>query len=486
MTEGTGLRFEALNRLWESVRRSSHDFHPTTQIFPDLDVERVAIDLDLEKKGAERGSANEPAANAASFDENELEIIERIEREKKTALQSIEDEMRTFGERITSLDFDGQFVMIKQVNATTVTDYVAEVELGIDELHGPRRALAEAEHERATFKDTHKIDRAPRTQSTAISVLKIMFLVVCVMLETVFNGSFLAAGSEEGIVGGATVAAGFSFLNIGVAALAAFLVKNFRHRSIFRKFIGIVTFPLYLGFAGLLNLALGHYRETSQVLFGGAGREVIRRLTESPFQLSDIQSWILTGVGIAFSIGAFIDASTFGDPYLGYAGVERRLQKRRDTYVDARQELIDQLRNVRDDYSSKIEDIVRDLGARKLEYDAIILHQTRLLHLFEEHQDQLERAANLLLTKYRSANRSARITPPPVHFADSYKLKRSPSLQQPIGERDGAELSTSIRNAQDELIEQARRIADHFESAVAKYLNLDALHPDRVNGPPQT
>ena len=456
------MRFEALTWLWESVRRSNYDFHISTQVFPDLDVDRVAIDLGLEKKGAERGSSNEPASGAAGFDDVELTIIERIDREKKTAIQSIEDEVQAFSERLTNLDFDGQFVMIKQANATTVTDYIAEVELGLDELHGLRRALAEAEHERTSFKKDHKIDRAPRTQSTAIKILKIMFLCVCVISETVFNGSFLAAGSEQGLIGGVTVAAGFSFLNIGAATLAAFLVKNFRHRSIFRKLIGIVAFPLYLGFAGLINLALGHYRETSQVLFGGAGQEVIRRLTKSPFHLDDIQSWILTGIGISFSIGAFIDASTIGDPYLGYSGVERRLQKKRETYRDARQELIDRLCDVRDDYSSKIGEIVSDLGARKREYDAIISHRTRILHLFEEHQDQVERAANLLLARYRNANRSARSTPPPTHFSDAYKLMRSPLPQKLIGELNEGELSGSIKKAQEELVEQSRLLADNF------------------------
>ena len=218
-----------------------------------------------------------------------------------------------------------------------------------------------------------------------------MFLVVCIILETGFNGSFLAEGSEQGLVGGVTVALGFSFLNIGVATLAAFLVKNFRHCSIFRKLIGIITFPLYLGLAGLLNLTLGHYRETSQDMFGGAGKEVIRRLAEAPFHLNDIQSWILTGVGISFSIGAFIDASTIGDPYLGYSGVERRLQKSREAYKVTRQDLIDRLTSVRDDYSSKITEIVGDLAARKREYDVIISHRTRIFHLFDEHQDRLER-----------------------------------------------------------------------------------------------
>ena len=73
----------------------------------------------------------------------------------------------------------------------------------------------------------------------------------------------------------------------------------------------------------------------------------------------------------------------------------------------------------------------------------------------------------------------------PTHFADNYKLKRSLPPQKLIGELNEGELSVSINKAQEELIEQARRMADEFATAVKRYLNLDELHPDRVNGPAQ-
>lgn len=137
--------------MWGSVRRTPGVLRPSTLIFADLDVDRVAINLDLEKKGTERGSLNEPGSTAAGSDDVELAIIERIEEEKKSAHHLVEDEMQAFSERLTNLDFDGQFVMIKQANATIVTDFIAEVEGGIDELHGLRRALAEAEDERTAL-----------------------------------------------------------------------------------------------------------------------------------------------------------------------------------------------------------------------------------------------------------------------------------------------------------------------------------------------
>ncbi|MER9312229.1 hypothetical protein NKI51_23395 [Mesorhizobium australicum] len=475
------MRFDALNRLWESVRASSHDFDISTQVFPNLDVDRVSNDLGLATKGAERGSVDEPSSDSAGLDEIELAVVERVEEEKKAAHQLLEDEMRTFSERLTNLDFDGQFVMTKQTNATTVTDYIAEWQGGIDQLHGLRRALDDAERERTSFRRDHRLDRAARTQSTTIKVLKILFLVVCVIFETGFNGTFLAAGSDQGLIGGTTLAAGFSFLNIGSATLAAFWVKYSRHRSVAGKLFGSAIVILYLAFAGSINLALAHYRETSETLFGKAGQEVIRRLHDAPFQLDDIESWILFGVGVSFSIAAFIDAWFLADPYPGYSGVEARLGKRRATYVETRLHLIERLQDVRDEYTNKITEIVRGLGARKREYDAIISHRGRIVQLFEEHQNHLERAANLLLATYREANRKARSASPPKHFTESYRLERIKPPYKLIGELNDDELSESIKRARDELTDQAQRMADEFAKAVDRYHNLDKLHPDQVD-----
>jgi hypothetical protein len=479
------LRFEALNRLWQSVNSSSHDFRASTEVFPNLDLERVASDLELVRRAKERGAANQPPANSVPLDEVELRVVERVEEEKKKSHQILEDQIQTFGERLTNLDFDGQFLMIKQAGVTTVTDYTAEWQSGIDTLHGLRRSLNDAERERTAFRFQHRLDRAARLATPSQKLLKILFLIFCVIAEMLFNGSFLARGSDQGFVGGATLAAGFAALNIGSAVFAAYLVKFARHKNLFGKLLGAASMPLYLGFAGLLNLALAHYRETSEKLFGEAGREVIRRISEAPFQLSDIQSWVLFGVGIFFSIAAFLDSWTLTDPYPGYSGTELRLQKIRSEYVETRQDLIESLRGVRDEYSAKIEDVIRDLSARKREYDAIISHRARITQLFNEHQNHLERTANTLLATYREENRKSRSTAAPKYFSGSFKLERILPPLKVIGEFNEGELANSIRLARDELSDQAKRIADEFGNAVERYRNLDDLHPDQVNGQAQ-
>lgn len=480
------MRFEALNRLWQSVNSSSHDFRASTEVFPNLDLERVANDLELVKRAKERGAANQPPANSVPLDEVELRVVERVEEEKKKSHQTLEDQIQTFGERLTNLDFDGQFVMIKQAGVTTVTDYTAEWQSGIDTLHGLRRSLNDAEGERAAFRLRHRLDRAARLTTPNVKILKILFLFLCVLIEALFNGSFLAKGSDQGLIGGTTLATGFAALNIGGAVFAAYLVKFARHKNLFGKLLGLVSMPLYLGFAGWLNLALAHYRETSEKLFGEAGREVVRRIfSENPFQLNDIQSWVLFGVGIFFSVAAFLDSWTLTDPYPGYSGTESRLQKIRTEYVETRHDLIEALRVVRDEYTAKIEDVIRDLSARKREYDAIISHRARITQLFNEHQNHLERTANTLLATYREENRKARSTAAPKYFSGSFRLERILPPLKAIGEFNEGELANSIRLARDELSDQAKRIADEFGNAVQRYRNLDDLHPDQVNGQAQ-
>jgi hypothetical protein len=476
-------RFDALNRLWEKVRESNHDFRATTEIFPNLDVDRIARDLELAEKGSRRGSENQPPRGAKSMDDVELAIVERVEEEKKAAHHLVEDHLQLFADRLTNLDFEGQFGMIRQANASSVSDFKAEVAMGVDELHGLRRHLTDAENELAFFRKQHGLARAARVSEGPVYWLKISFLIFLFIVETILNGVFLAKGSELGIIGGITEAMSFSFLNLGIALLAAiFCVRLVTHRSAFVKIVGTVSILAYAALAIVLNLALAHYREVSGTLIDQAGPLVMNRLREDPLNLSDIKSWLLFGIGLLFSLGAFIDGWYFKDPYPGYSGVEKRLRTARDRYVTRKQDLIEGLKDIRDDHNEKVEEIIKNLSGRRREYSAIIDHRGKMLALFAQHQDHLERAANMLLRKYREANTKARSEPAPKHFAVSYKLERIKPTRPTGGEWNDSELAESIRSAQADLSEQVTRIGTECEQGIEQYHQLDKLFPGASNG----
>ncbi len=477
------MRFEALNKLWETVRESSHDFRVSTEIFPSFDVEKVARDYELEKKGVERGAQGLPPKGQKSFDEVEQSLIDRIEEEKKTAHQIVEDQFQTFADRLTNLDFEGQFGLIRQANANSVSDFMVEATNGANELHILREKVKEAYEERKEFRTRHRLGRAARISSTAQTVFKLSLLFFIVVLETWLNGSFLAKGSEQGIVGGISLAIVFSVLNVGIALLSSvFLVRLIFHRSWLAKIVGALTAGAYFALAVALNLALAHYREVSGLAFENIGTQVMTRLQDAPFHLNDVDSWTLFGFGLMCSLIAFIDGYYLTDPYPGYAGVEKRLQKARENYNTRKEELLGELTDIRDDHNSKVEGIIRDLSNRRKEHGTIIAHRQRMTSLFAEHQNQLERAANSLLTIYRTANIKARADGAPKYFLAGYKVARVNVAVNSAGEWNDQDLAESIRKAQNELTDQIQRVDTEFQTAVRRYAPLDDLFPEKVDG----
>jgi hypothetical protein len=486
MPARTTLRFEALNRLWDKVRDTSHDFRASTEVFPSIDSDKLAETMEVREKGAANGRLNRPAAGAQALDEVEQAIVARIEQEKATSYQVLEDQFQTFEGRLRDLDFEGQFGLIRQANASSLSDFKAEIASGVDELHGLRRDLQIAEEEMVSFRRRHRLERAAQVSSAGTTSVKIALIVVLVLIEIVLNGNFLAKGSEQGIIGGISEAVAFAVLNIGSALLFAFFcVRNLVHRSWLLKLTGLVGLALYVVVALAVNLALAHYREVSATILEGAGAEVMNRIRENPLGLAELNSWMLFAIGIFFSIVAFIDGCVLTDPYPGFAGVQKRLDAARDLYIARKLDLIDDLRDVRDEHNDKIEAIIRDLSARRRESSAIVAHRARMVGLFAEYQGHLERTANVLLTAYRDANRASRTEPEPAHFSGAYRLERITPVVRASENIDEQALSERVQAAQAELSEQIRRIGAEFEAAVEHYHRLDKLFPEAGIGAQQ-
>lgn len=481
-------RFDALNRLWERVRESSHDFRSTTNVFPPLDRDKIAADLELRTQGAERGREDEPSALTRSFDEVEQAIVARVEEEKTTSYQVLEDQFQTYDERLRNLDFDDQFSLIRQANTSSLSDFKAEVKTGANELHGLRKGLKIAEDELAHFKEQHNLRRAARLSGGAWYFLKIALVVLLLLIETIFNGNFLAVGSERGILGGVLEAFTFAFLNITFALLFGLLWVRFTtHRNVLLKLFGLVGIAAYLAFAITINLALAHYRELAEGSgLAEAGREVVTRLAADPFVLMQLSSWTLFGVGLLFSIIAFLDGLFWTDPYVGFASVQRRLNAAREEYAGEVEERVELLREVREEHNAKVQDIIRDLSQRRREAAAIIEHRTRLGKLFQEHQNHLERIANELLVIYREANRKTRTAPEPARFSESFKLERATVTPPSMDESHAERLSRKIEQAQEELSSQIASIGQAFEEAMAQYHQLDDIAPEARDGASQT
>jgi hypothetical protein len=471
----------ALARLLNGLKRQPHDYRASLEIFPALNIDKLASDLALAKIGAERGGRQEPASDSATFDDVEARIVERVEAEKNAAHGLLLDELHVYKERLTSLDFEGRFGTIRQSAPAAVSEFRAEAAQGRDELHSLRRHLRDLEMERDEFRRRHKLKRAARGASGGNLTLKIGVLLALFVFEVFLNGFFLSKGSELGYLGGAVEAFTFALLNVGGSFLIAVAgVRELNHRNLFRKLFGLISLVCYLALAIGLNLALVHYREVSGALISDAGREVLIRLKTDPLGVADVKSWLFFALGILCSLIAFADAFLVFDPYPGYSRLEKRRAEAHDAYIRRKNELIARLLEIRDEAVEILEEANRDLSIRRSEHDTILESRARLVRLFAAHQAHLERAANALLAIYREANKRQRNTPPPARFARTVTLDKFPVEQGLLELSAREDLRRSIAESQAMLVAQVQAIHAEFEKAFASYREIDELVEEKT------
>jgi predicted metal-dependent hydrolase len=471
----------SLARLVGGLKREPHDYRASLDIFPALNVAKLAADMAVGRTGAARGAEGEPTSDSAGFDDIENRIVERVEAEKNSAHGILLDELQLYKERLTGLDFEGRFATIRQAAPAAVTEFRAEAAQGRDELHSLRRHLRDVEVERDDFRRRHRLIRTARVSAGGNLSLKLGVLMCLFVFEVFLNGFFLAKGSELGYVGGAAEALTFALFNIGVSFLAgAVAARELNHRNVLRKLIGFLLLVGYLVLAVGLNLTLAHYREAAGSLVSDAGHEVLVRLRTNPLGIADVKSWLFFGIGMLCSLIAFGDSYLIFDPYPGYGTLEKRRASAYAAYIRRKNELIAALLEIRDEAIEILEDANRDLAIRRSEHDAILEGRSRVIRLFEAHQTHLDRTANALLSTYREANKRSRASPPPARFAVPYALDRIPVDNDPgpVSARD--DLRRSIEESQAVLVEQVHAIHHEFERAFASYREIDDLVEERT------
>ncbi len=106
-------RPSAVERLLALFSQPAHDYRPATEIFLDLNVNRISDTLRLAKRGRERGAQNRPPSDAQTFDDVEHEIVERVETHKQHAHSIFLEQTQTYDDRVTALNFEERFAVVQ-------------------------------------------------------------------------------------------------------------------------------------------------------------------------------------------------------------------------------------------------------------------------------------------------------------------------------------------------------------------------------------
>jgi hypothetical protein len=307
-----------------------------------IDPQRSATELDVEAK-ARSDAQRDVLAACPSLTPTELEIDayhEELLRSRTAELASRLAEQRQLqtDKRVTAEqpDFDGVVHDAEHradMHTTVFKDTTAELQE-----EDKRRTL-----DYEVFRDRARLSRQPIEPPSA--ALHWVLVFAFVVVESIANAPFLAAGNSLGLVGGLSAALAIAAGNVFLAARAGVILRYVNHVNLRVRAAALAFGAGYGVFLLAFHLAVGHYRNALAGLVlnvapGEAGRAALAALTQIPFSLLTIESWALALIGITFAVIAVVAGYRSKDPYPGYSEVAARkraaaaaLREHKDGYL---------------------------------------------------------------------------------------------------------------------------------------------------------
>lgn len=264
------------------------------------------------------------------------------------------------------------------------------------------------------------------------------------------NGVFFAKGSEAGLIGGIGVAIGISAVNVLLCFfLGAGPARYINWRGWLLRSLAFVVTIVGVGGITLLHFFAAHFRDaTVAVGEKHAYTRALSQLWQSPFGFSDISSWYLFGLGLAFGLISFWKGYRFDDPYPHYGETFRRERDAHDAYAEEHDEFFDDLKTVRDDTVEAFRAGLANIPQYVAKSEHVRAARTALLEEFRAYEGNLQQAGNRLLTIYREACRQRRQTPTPAYFSERWALASSAVA--------GPEITALVAEAPDDIVGDIR------------------------------
>ncbi len=441
-------------------------FDPTTDVFPPINVDKIASDLRLEQAGSDRGAKDLPGPDDHGFDSVEHRIIDAIDALRHKGLDHYHQHQKVYAERLARASESR--VEVETIAGDAETDFQAEVKIWNAIMANQRKMVSVAGTALERFYERNRIEGAAQDGSGWPKFLGLAAFMI--VIESFGNGLLFREASMQGLLGGFVIAVAISVLNVGFASLTGILARGFHHVRWLRRLLALIPVTVIGALICAVNLAAAHFRDAAtgnQDGMEAAARAALSELQVAPHVLDSLQSWLLVGLGLLIAIAAGWKAHGIDDPYPGFGRVWRQMTDARVGYAGELEKAVEHIVEARDEAVARLREESGAARDRIEEAFDSLAGQGSLrgrLSLFLELCDQ---RANHLLAIYRDANRAARTAEPPAHFAERFTFAPFVADQVDGGVMDAAkreqeEISIVISSAIDKIFGGAKEAIDSY------------------------
>ena len=399
---------------------------PIPGLMEPIDADHLADELRLVIRGQENGTQEQPSTASTTLDAVEQEVVSRIVTEWTLQREHLITMLKAYRDRLAQLNAASEMAQLRVAASLAIVKFRQRKQEARGDLARLRNAYVGARDELRDFRIKHARIHPARNPSGRWTTIGL--LIVMIALESVMNGLFFAKGSERGLIGGVGTAFGISFVNVLFCfflGLVPARFVNWRGWGV-RVLAGLVTLS---GLAVMLfiHLFAGHLRDaTAATSEAQAYGIAVAKVLTQPWQLADMSSWYLFGLGTLFGLISFWKGYRHDDPYPYYGDTFRREHDAAEKYNEEHRDFFGELEEVRDETIQRFEDGIANIPEYVAKSHQVRAARSALTEKFRAYEQQLVQAANRLLTIYRDANRRRRqTTQAPAYFSTPWVLPGS-------------------------------------------------------------
>jgi hypothetical protein len=449
----------------------------TEELDCQLDLDAWAAQLDLDRLGDQAGRHELPATTTSEPNDAERKVGALIEQRMSALTDDSNQRLGRYNTTIADTDINSQqqrLLNLSNNSTLRLRNLMAETRQALCALKAEKQRYSDYFDE---FKQHHRrnVDaRYPQSRLLHYGVVAVLLLV-----ESLLNGYFFARGSEFGLLGGVSQSITVAVLNILPAFFIAGLVllRYSHHVSFFKRNLARLGLLAYLGWIGLFNLGVAHYRDLLASRPDDALTLTLGQLSGQPLLLADINSWLLLLVGLLFALIAAWDGYRSDDPYPGYGSRQRWFLDLEAYYQQETRRLSQQVATLRSDYLDELQ----RLSAQAHDLYPHLFHLVEQKRaLIERHRNclqDLQAAGDALIHRYRQANRQARSTPAPAFFDQPWRSQRDYLL---VGTDDDQAKIAGQQQLFETLPARIQQASNDIETLYSEFLSeIQGIDPDR-------
>jgi len=375
----------------------------------------TALDYDVVSLAKQAARKNEPPTNSLHGDSNEKAFKNKLQAVATQAFQRVDEALSHLSNSLSSSSISKESRVIENLASHFERATSSKLTPVLSNIDDAKKNYVEAEDDLQLFKKENKIRRQAFYPES--NLLSIGFLAIALIIESVLNGTMLAAGSDGGLIGGVFIAFGISFLNLAFGFINGWLVIRYKnHITTLKSSAGLLFGILFFFILLVFNLFIAHYRDALVSNPVDAGRLGVESFISGILSINSVESWLLVGLGLCFMIIATYKGYKFDDEYPGYGSRARCKGDAKEEVSNLKNDAIDELEELHNDCLGELDDNYKKalkVHQSIIGYISSFEQQKSLLESYIEH---LQGTYLYIMRLYYDTNSAERSSPAPDFF----------------------------------------------------------------------